>query len=165
MTITRDSVQTIGLFLLVLAGLETAYQLTAELAPMAILTEATAQVVTWLLALMGALVRLDGTVIYSPQFNMSIVSECTAITPIILLTAATLAVRAPLGSKLKVIILGASLLHLVNLVRIISLYYVGVMRPDMVEFVHLVLWQAALVVLAVGIWVFWAQGVRRRHAN
>mgnify|MGYP003708028009 CR=1 FL=1 len=118
-----------------------------------------------MLALVGELVRIDGTVIYSPQFNMSIASECTAITPTIVLAAATFAVPAPLISKLKGVILGACVLHLVNLVRIISLYYLGVMWPDMVEFVHLVLWQAVLVLLAVGLWGFWAQRVRERHAN
>ena len=132
---------------------------------MVTLTQSTAQVVTWLLALMGELVRIDGTVIYSPQFNMSIASECTAITPTIVLAAATFAVPAPLVSKLKGVILGACVLHLVNLVRIISLYYVGVMWPDMVEFVHLVLWQVALIVLAVALWVFWAQRFRMDHAN
>ena len=165
MTLARDSVRTIGLFVLVLVGLELVYVFTNQSAPMVTLTQATAQVVTWMLALAGELVRIDGTVIYSPAFNMRIVSECTAITPIIVLAAATIAVQAPLVSKLKGIILGASVLHLVNLVRIISLYYVGVMWPDMVEFVHLVLWQAVLVVLAVGLWGFWAQRVRERHAN
>ena len=165
MTLARDSVRTIGLFVLVLVGLELVYVFTNQSAPMVTLTQATAQIVTWMLGLAGELVRVDGTVIYSPQFNMRIVSECTAITPIIVLAAATVAVPAPVGSKLRGIILGASVLHLVNLVRIISLYYLGVMWPDMVEFVHLVLWQAVLVVLAVGLWGFWAQRVRERHAN
>ena len=165
MTIARDSLRTIGLFVLLLVGLETANVFTNHSAPMVTLTQSTAQVVTWLLALMGELVRIDGTVIYSPQFNMSIASECTAITPTIVLAAATFAVPAPLVSKLKGVILGASVLHLVNLVRIISLYYVGVTWPDMVEFVHLILWQTVLVVLAVGLWGFWAQRVRERHAN
>jgi exosortase/archaeosortase family protein len=165
MTLARDSVRTIALFVLVLVGLELVYVFTNQSAPMVTLTQATAQVVTWMLALVGELVRIDGTVIYSPKFNMRIVSECTAITPIIVLAAATIAVPAPLVSKLKGIILGASVLHLVNLVRIISLYYVGVMWPDMVEFVHLVLWQAVLVVLAVGLWGFWAQRVREHHAH
>ena len=165
MTLARDSVRTIALFVLVLVGLELVYVLSNQSAPMVTLTQATAQVVTWMLALVGELVRIDGTVIYSPQFNMRIVSECTAITPMIVLAAATIAVPAPLVSKLKCIILGSCVLHIVNLVRIISLYYVGVMRPDMVEFVHLVLWQAVLVLLAVGLWGFWAQRVRERHAN
>ncbi|MQF49143.1 hypothetical protein FIM08_04540 [SAR202 cluster bacterium AC-647-N09_OGT_505m] len=165
MTLARDSVRTIGLFVLVLVGLELVYVFTNHSAPMVTLTQATAQVVTWMLGLAGELVRVDSTVIYSPAFNMRIVSECTAITPIIVLTAATVAVPAPVDSKLKCIILGASVLHLVNLLRIISLYYVGVTWPDMVEFVHLVLWQAVLVVLAVGLWGFWAQRVRERHAN
>ena len=165
MTIPRDSLRSIALFVLVLVGLELVYVLTNQSAPMVTLTQATAQVVTWMLGLAGELVRVDGTVIYSPQFNMSIASECTAITPTIVLAAATFAVPAPLISKLKGVILGACVLHLVNLVRIISLYYVGVMWPDMVEFVHLVLWQVALIVLAVALWVFWAQRFRRDHAN
>ena len=165
MTLARDYVRTIALFVLVLVGLELVYVLSNQSAPMVTLTQATAQVVTWMLALVGELVRVDGTVIYSPQFNMRIVSECTAITPMIVLAAATIAVPAPLVSKLKCIILGSCVLHIVNLLRIISLYYVGVMWPDMVEFVHLVLWQAVLIVLAVGLWGFWAQKVRERHAN
>jgi len=165
MTLARDSVRTIALFVLVLVGLELVYVLSNQSAPMVTLTQATAQVVTWILGLAGELVRIDGTVIYSPQFNMRIVSECTAITPMIVLAAATIAVPAPLVSKLKCIILASCVLHIVNLVRIISLYYLGVMWPDMVEFVHLVLWQTVLVVLAVGLWGFWAQRVRERHAN
>ena len=165
MTIAKESVRTVILFVLLLIGLEMVRAFTSQSAFMVTLTEATAQTVTWMLTLAGELVRTDGAVIYSPEFNMRIVSECTAITPIILLGAATLAVRAPLNSKLKGIMFGACVLNIVNLARIISLYYVGVVWPDMVEFVHLVIWQGALVVLAVGLWGFWTQKLGVLHAK
>ena len=53
--------------------------------------------------------------IYSPQFNMRIAAECTAITPTIVLVAAIIAIPTPVRSKLRGILLGASVLYFINL--------------------------------------------------
>jgi exosortase/archaeosortase family protein len=91
---------------------------------------------------------------------MRIAAECTAVTPMIVFTAATLALPSPLVAKLKGLLIGAVALYLVNLLRIGSLYALGVAAPELVEFAHLVVWQAALVVFAVGLWLMWAGGAR-----
>jgi exosortase H (IPTLxxWG-CTERM-specific) len=162
--LTRSSIRALVLFVIALAAMETAYALSDETLPIVALTDGTARIVAMILGLFGEAVRLDGTVIYSPVFNIRIAAECTAITPTIVLTAAVLAFPARWSERARGLLIGSGSLFVVNLVRIVSLYYIGAANRDLVDFAHLVVWQGALVVLAIGVWVWWANGVRVRVA-
>ncbi len=164
MVLTRSSVKALVLFVVALAAMETAYSLSEQTAPIVVLTDGTARIIAAILGLFGEAVRLDGTIIYSPAFNIRIAAECTAITPTIVLTAAVLASPATWKERAKGLGIGAGSLFLVNLIRIVSLYYIGAADPDLVDFAHLVVWQGALVIFAIGVWVWWANGVRTRTA-
>ena len=59
------------------------------------------------------------------------------------------------------LIVGSLLLLLLNLVRIMSLYYTGIYFPGAFEIMHIDVWQPAFIVLAVLIWVFWLQWASR----
>jgi exosortase/archaeosortase family protein len=57
--------------------------------------------------------------------------------------------------KLAGIAIGALLIYLVNIIRIVSLYYLRVHRPDIFELFHATFWQAAIVVMAWLFFMFW----------
>jgi len=58
---------------------------------------------------------------------------------------------------------GAS--HSLNLIRVVSLVWIGRHRPALFDSSHTVIWQSAVVLFGVLIFLFWASRQRPRPAN
>ncbi len=85
--------------------------------------------------------------------SLRIVRTCDAMDVTILLLAAI--VSWPSSSRRRALgaVAGVSILFIVNVVRICSLYYVGVYCPAAFELAHLELWPAIILLVAVGLFV------------
>lgn len=88
-------------------------------------------------------------------FGIEILAGCNAVEASILLIAAILAFPAPWRHKLKGLAYGLLALHLLNLVRIISLFYLGQWSDKAFEWAHLYIWQALIMLDAVVVWLLW----------
>lgn len=152
----RGTVRTIGLFIGVLAVLEGIYVFAAQSEPLIALEQTTAYATAWSLSMLKEAVHLEGTTIHGSDLTIQIVSECSAITPVMVFAAAVIAFPAPILYKLQGLLFGAVTLYTINLVRVVSLYYIAKHAPSQLEFVHLVVWQALIVVIAIGLWALWA---------
>ena len=148
--------RSVGLFIVLLGLLEGLYLLTSQSVAVVLFATTTAHLTAMALSVLGEAVRVEGVSLYSPQLNMQIVSECTAITPTIVFGAAVLAFPSSVSVKLKGLLLGIVALYLINLVRVVSLYYIGIHAPDQMEFAHIVVWQALMALSAIGLWSLWA---------
>ncbi len=104
---------------------------------------------------LGRGVTVDGTVVYSSQFAFQIVDLCTAVMPMLIFTAAILAYPSRLKEKLLGLIIGLAGIFLINQVRLISLYFIGIFLPDFFETAHLLIWQSLMILLAIGLWLLW----------
>ncbi len=120
----------------------------------------------------GAIVNLFGhettvadTFVTSSLFSMQIVRGCDAIEPMAALTAAVLASPVALWTKLPGILVGMLILLVVNLVRLVSLFFIGVHWPKALDVMHEDLWQAAFIVLAIVLWAIWVQWATRSRAG
>jgi exosortase H (IPTLxxWG-CTERM-specific) len=102
-------------------------------------------------------VTVSGASISSPRFAVDVKPECSAIEPMAFLTCAILAFPAPLRRKISGILAGAVAVTVLNIVRIVSLYLVGVYDPDRFKMMHLEVWQVLLIVFAVVFWLLWMQ--------
>ena len=109
-----------------------------------------------LLNLAGEGASASKTTIASSRYSVNIAHGCDAIEPIALFAAAVLAFPTSLRSKFPGLALGTGLLLLMNLVRIISLFYTGVYWPSAFEIMHIDVWQPAFIVLSLFFWVVWA---------
>ncbi len=96
------------------------------------------------------------TTISSRRYSVNIAHGCDAIEPIALFIAAVLAFPAPLRSKLPGLLIGTLVLAAMNLVRIISLFYVGIYWQAAFETMHVDVWQPAFIVFSLTFWVIWA---------
>lgn len=162
---TRDgTTRIVCSFLVMLALFEVLYLLFDQSEAVVTFSQATAHLTGLILSVLGETVRVDDASLYSPVLNMKIVSECTSITPTMVFIAAILSFPSSLSAKLNGLILGICALFLINLVRVVSLYYVGAHTPGHLEFVHVVVWQTVMVLLAIGLWSLWAsRQVEPRH--
>ena len=111
------------------------------------------------LGLLGTSTSVDGTVLWSDGLAFEIVAECTPVGPLALLVGAMLAYPAPWRSRLLGALIGAISLTTVNLLRIMSLFWVGSSYPEYLEVAHLLVWQTAIVLFAVIVWLLWVQRI------
>jgi len=122
-----------------------------------------ARVVGGILGLFGYEATVTERVIHTPGFSLEIVRGCDAIEPAATYIAAVLASPVGIWPKLPGILIGTAGLLLINLIRIVSLFFVGVYYPSAFDMLHEDVWQAAFMVLAVGFWAIWVQWATRER--
>ena len=88
-------------------------------------------------------------------FAVSIEPGCNGVEAVIILFAAMFAFPAPLKSKLVGFAIGFVAIQALNLVRIISLFYMGQWNMVWFEWFHLYLWQALIILDALVVWLIW----------
>ncbi len=111
----------------------------------------------------GGHAMVIGDVLQSPSNGSGVKVEngCNAVNVTILLWAAILTYPAPWLQKLKGVAAGTLALHAVNLLRIISLYYLQQYNQQWFDFAHFYLWEGLIVLDTLVIFWIWAALVRR----
>ena len=125
----------------------------------------TARATAWNLRLIGAGGYAVGTRVTSPLLTVEIITECTAIFPLIIFLAAVVSFPAPRRRKILGLALGVPALLVINQVRLVSLFYIGHWFPGAFQTAHLVVWQSLMIFATVLVWLFWAAGSRPQHAS
>jgi exosortase/archaeosortase family protein len=82
------------------------------------------------------------------RYAIVIIKGCDAMEAKILFVAAVLAFPGAWPRKLAAAALGLLVLAAVNVLRITSLYYVGLAFPNLVELLHLEVWPLLIIALA-----------------
>lgn len=116
----------------------------------------------WLLNLAGAGVTVSGDNINSAVGGVSIRHGCDATEPIVFLIAAVVAFPSAWRAKLVAVLVGIPFLWIMNLVRIITLYYASVHVPTWFEPLHVQVWQPVFILMVVGLWAVWALRLTRQ---
>jgi exosortase H (IPTLxxWG-CTERM-specific) len=83
----------------------------------------------------------------------------------IILFAAIFAFPAPLKNKLIGFTIGFFAIQGLNLVRIVSLFYLGQWNQVAFEWFHLYLWQALIILDALVVWLIWLRTLPQAKAR
>lgn len=119
-------------------------------------TRVIALVTKALLGLGGVEARVTGTVVATPTFSVAIQNNCNAIYEIALFTSAVLAFPATWRERAWGALLGFASLYVVNLIRVLSLIYVGSHFREYFQLHHVYLWQSLFIAFALVLWTLWA---------
>jgi exosortase H (IPTLxxWG-CTERM-specific) len=106
-------------------------------------------------------VTVSGNLI-TGRFSLAIILDCAAIDAQALYAATVLAFPAPWRRKLAGLAAGLAVITAVNLVRIATLYFVGVHWPRTFDFLHEDLFQLGIVAAACASFALWALWVTGR---
>lgn len=107
----------------------------------------------------GENAKVYGNAISSSRFSVNIKRGCDALQPTVLFVCAVLASPVALSSKIPGLILGLIFIMAMNLVRVVSLFYIGIYMNSWFEFAHVEVWQSLFIffsILAWGVWAVWA---------
>lgn len=111
--------------------------------------------------LFGEDTTMIGTAIVSPRFAVNVRTGCNGLETIYIFFAGVLAFPAPWSRKLWGLVLGFLAIQLLNNVRIVSLFYIGVYFPQHFEDSHIVIWQAIVILFGVALFLLWADRYAR----
>jgi exosortase H (IPTLxxWG-CTERM-specific) len=118
-----------------------------------------AQLSGGLLTLLGFENTVIADLIYSSQFSVSVKKGCDAAEPMAIFIAGIVAFPALIKRKLIGLGIGLAILFLLNVVRIVTLYLMGIYFPDLFEAMHLAVWQVIFILIAVLLWFLWLRYV------
>lgn len=88
-------------------------------------------------------------------FAVSIEPGCNGVEAMIVLLAAIGAFPAPWFYKLKGLVWGFLAIQGMNLLRIISLFYLGQWSRELFDWAHLYIWQALIMLDALVVFLIW----------
>ena len=111
----------------------------------------------WLMSFADDNVLTAGKVISSKTsgFAVSIEPGCNGVEAMIVLLSAILAFPAPWLYKLKGLFWGFVAIQGINLLRIISLFYLGQFSKELFDWAHLYIWQALIMLDALVVFLIW----------
>jgi len=130
-------------------------------------TSMIADVSVWLIQLFDDNVVATANVIRdkSNGFGVRIERGCNGVEALIILFAAIFAFPAPLKNKLLGFAVGFFAIQALNLVRIVSLFYLGQWNQVAFEWFHLYLWQALIILDALVVWLVWLRTLPQARAS
>ena len=105
----------------------------------------------------------DGKVLQSVRngFAVSIEAGCNGVEATIVLVAAMLAFPATWQRKFAGLAIGVVAVQGLNVIRVISLFYLGQWRQDAFDFAHQYVWQALIMLDVLVIWLLWVRTLPR----
>jgi len=129
-------------------------------------TDAVARVAGTLMRMFDASISTTGNVIASTRsaFAVAIEAGCNGVEAALVLTAAMLAFPATWRHRLAGIVVGVAAVQVLNIVRVISLFYLGQWNEDVFEWAHLYVWQALIMLDVLIVWVIWVRLASARRA-
>jgi exosortase H (IPTLxxWG-CTERM-specific) len=116
-----------------------------------------------LMQIVDPTVMVQGSDIRNSQtgYAVSIKSGCNGVEAAMILAAAMLAYPAPWLKKLSGMVVGVLAIQILNIVRIISLYYLGAWSQKALDIAHLYIWPGLIILDALVIFLLWIHWLGR----
>lgn len=148
-----------GVCFLMLVGLQHSPGIIEALAPINVII---AKITAAILQLFSMPVNQQAAVLSHPAgFSYKIYYKCTGLIAGGFLSTGLLVLPNRWKAKVMLVLLGVAMVLALNLVRLVSLYFIGVRYPQAFTFFHTVLWNIAMLVFMLG---FWLRALRRSEA-
>ena len=129
-------------------------------------TNTLATLSAWLVTVFDPNVAATGKVLRSTVngFAVSIEAGCNGIEATIVLVAAIFAFPASWRDRLIGLAAGIVAVQGLNIVRVISLFYLGQWNMQVFEWAHLYVWQALIMLDVLVVWLIWVRMLPRDTA-
>jgi exosortase H (IPTLxxWG-CTERM-specific) len=95
------------------------------------------------------------------RFEIRMANGCNGVNVTILLWAAVIAFPASWVQKAKGLLTGTLAIHFINLIRFISLFYLGQYNQRWFDFAHMYVWESLMMLDTLVVFWTWAYFVRK----
>ena len=108
------------------------------------------------LRLLGEDITVSGCDLRSPRFSVTIYNGCNGLITSLIFISAVLAFPTSWRARAIGAVGGLLAIQAINLVRIVSLFYIGVYFPQYFSQSHIFVWQSIVILAGVALWIVWA---------
>ena len=119
-------------------------------------TAGIARIAGFILRVFGENATVAGCVVASPRFAVTIYNGCNGLITSLIFISGVLAFPARWSAKLIGVVAGLLAIQLINLVGIVSLFYIGVFLPQHFDDAHVFIWQSLVILAGISLWIVWA---------
>lgn len=116
----------------------------------------------WLIRLLGSEATVSGTSILSSAGAVNIKEGCNGIYATVILLAGVVSFPATWKAKLAGVVFGTLALFLINLIRVLTLFYLSSHDAEIFDEAHLFIWQFAIIIAAGLLWLLWYDKIASR---
>lgn len=109
-----------------------------------------------ILGLFGENITMNGCVLRSDRFAVTIYNGCNGLITSLIFVSGVLAFPARWSAKIAGVVGGLLAIQIINLVRIVSLFYIGIYLPKLFNSSHIFIWQSVVILAGVTLWITWA---------
>lgn len=114
-----------------------------------------AKISTFILNIFQIPVKAIGDSLTGSDFSMRIRNGCDAVEATAILLCAMLIYPTTWKNKSIGLLIGLSLLAILNIIRILSLYLINIYVPSLFEIMHVSIWQVLFIVFPILIILWW----------
>ncbi len=99
------------------------------------------------------------------DFRVNINFGCDGTEPIFIFIFAVLAFPSKIIKKLPALLFGSIIIFIANLIRISSLFYIGLRHHNYMDTFHNDIFPFAIILIEFGIWIYWINWINRSNAT
>lgn len=107
------------------------------------------------LTLMGIPSKSMADSIANEKFSITVKQGCDSMEALAIFVCGVIAFPSQLKVKLYGLLIGTSIILGFNLIRLVSLFWIGLYHHDLFDLFHLEIWQGFFIILSIVLWVLW----------
>lgn len=107
-------------------------------------------------------INFEGNTITLKHFRVNVNAGCDGLEIIVLFIIAVITFPVAFIKKIPAIILGSILLFLINLLRILALFYIGYNYNDKLDLFHNDIFPLIIIIFEFLLWVFWIKWASKK---
>jgi len=119
-----------------------------------------ARIASVVLNIFGFGTSVTDSTLASPEMSVTVQTGCDGIEAMALFASGVLAYTATRKHKIKGLFYGLLFLFVINIVRVVHLWWTGLYMPNYFNIFHDMIWQIAFILLAILTWAFWISRIR-----
>ncbi|MBK7763615.1 MAG: archaeosortase/exosortase family protein [Bacteroidetes bacterium] len=107
------------------------------------------------LTLLGIPSKSMADSIANEKFSITVKQGCDSMEALAIFVCGVMAFPSNLKVKLYGLLIGTFIIFGFNLIRLISLFWIGLNHHDLFDLFHLEIWQGFFIILSIVLWVLW----------
>ncbi|GAB1372511.1 hypothetical protein MASR1M45_25730 [Candidatus Kapaibacterium sp.] len=115
----------------------------------------TSKISALILSIFDSSIIADKQLISGSKFSVILSFGCEGSEPVAIFFAGVMSYPSVIKYKLQGLVIGLPALYLLNIIRIILLYFIGVNFNTLFDFAHTTLFPIIFILIALAFWMLW----------
>ena len=120
---------------------------------------------SFVLNIFGYDTSVDGSLLFSNQYSVDLKAGCDGVEPLALFLFSIVAYPIAFKFKWPAILIAVPAFFLMNIIRVITLFLIGIYIPNYFELFHTGIWQGLFLIYGAVLWIIWFNWTFRKETE